>query len=108
VPLPDRGNSSPIVWHNRIFITQAIEKENRLTVMCLNRADGRILWQSGITRPEKDPTHETNPYGSASPVTDGERVIAWFGWPAFTVTSMAKNLAPLGQKITSGATQRLL
>src|SRR5262245_6197354 len=79
VPLPDRGNSSPIVWRDRIFVTQAIEKENRLTVMCLNRADGKLLWQSGTTYSEKDPTHETNPYGSASPVTDGERVIAWFG-----------------------------
>ena len=79
VPLPDRGNSSPIVWHDRVFVTQAIEKENRLTVMCLNRANGKLLWQSGTTYSEKDPTHETNPYGSASPVTDGERVIAWFG-----------------------------
>jgi len=79
VALPDRGNSSPIVWRDRVFITQAIEKENRLTVLCLNRATGKVLWQSGITYSEKDPTHETNPYGSASPVTDGERVIAWFG-----------------------------
>src|SRR5262245_30958171 len=79
VPLPDRGNSSPIVWRNRVFITQAIEKENRLAVLCLNRANGRVLWQSKITYSEKDPTHEANPYGSASPVTDGERLIAWFG-----------------------------
>src|SRR6185295_621256 len=79
VPLPDRGNSSPIVWRDRVFITQAIEKEKRLTVMGLNRADGKILWQSGTTYLEKDPTHEANPYCSASPVTDGERVIAWFG-----------------------------
>jgi outer membrane protein assembly factor BamB len=79
VPLPDRGNSSPIVWRDRVFITQAIEKENRLTVMCLNRANGKVIWQSGTTYSEKDPTHETNPYCSASPVTDGERVIAWFG-----------------------------
>lgn len=79
VPLPDRGNSSPIVWRDRVFVTQAIEKDNRLTVLCFNRASGRVLWQSGISYLEKDPTHETNPYGSASPVTDGERVIAWFG-----------------------------
>ncbi|MEW5978107.1 MAG: PQQ-binding-like beta-propeller repeat protein [Acidobacteriota bacterium] len=77
--LPDRGNSSPIVWGDRVFLTQAIEKEHRLMVMCLNRADGRILWQSGPTHLEKAPTHPTNPYASASPVTDGERVIAWFG-----------------------------
>jgi outer membrane protein assembly factor BamB len=47
--------------------------------MGLNRADGRILWQSGTIYSEKEPTHESNPYCSASPVTDGERVIAWFG-----------------------------
>jgi outer membrane protein assembly factor BamB len=79
VALPDRGNSSPVIWGDRVFITQAIEKENRITLMCFNRADGKILWQSGTTYAEKDPTHDTNPYGSASPVTDGERVIAWFG-----------------------------
>ncbi len=79
VPLPDRGNSSPIVWRDRVFVTQAIEKEHRLTVICLNRANGKVLWQSGTTYSEKAPTHETNPYASASPVTDGERVVAWFG-----------------------------
>jgi outer membrane protein assembly factor BamB len=79
VPLPDRGNSSPIVWGDRVFITQAIERENRLAVVCLNRANGKVLWQSGISHLEKAPTHDANPYGSASPVTDGERVIAWFG-----------------------------
>lgn len=46
--------------------------------MCFDRRDGKLLWQSGVTFPEKEPTHETNPYGSASPVTDGERVIASF------------------------------
>jgi outer membrane protein assembly factor BamB len=77
--LPDRGNSTPIVWGERIFLTQALEKENRRTVMCFNRADGRLLWQQGVTWAEKEESHPTNPYCSASPVTDGERVIAWFG-----------------------------
>jgi outer membrane protein assembly factor BamB len=78
-PLPDRGNSSPIVWGSRVFITQAVENESRRTVVCLNRADGKLLWQSGAVYKEKDETHKDNPYCSASPVTDGERVIAWFG-----------------------------
>ena len=26
VALPDRGNSTPIVWEDRVFITQAVEK----------------------------------------------------------------------------------
>ncbi len=79
VPLPDRGNSTPIVWGSRVFVTQAIEQEGRRTVMCFDRANGKLLWQSGVTYKEKEITHATNPHCSASPVTDGERVIASFG-----------------------------
>jgi outer membrane protein assembly factor BamB len=78
-PLPDRGNSTPIVCGNRVFVTQAIEKDQRRTVMCFSRSDGKPLWQSGITLKERESTNRQNPYCSASPVTDGERVIASFG-----------------------------
>jgi len=76
-PLPERGNSTAIVWGQRVFITQA--EGNRRTVMCFNRADGKLLWKSGVTHAEKEVSHETNPICSASPVTDGERVIVSFG-----------------------------
>ncbi|MEN9574170.1 MAG: hypothetical protein RL514_2025 [Verrucomicrobiota bacterium] len=76
VPLPEAGNSTPIVWGDRIFITQPVG--NRRTLRCLNRADGKQLWESGVATKEKEPTHGTNPYCSASPVTDGERVIVSF------------------------------
>jgi outer membrane protein assembly factor BamB len=79
VKLPERGNGTPIVWGNRIFLTQPLEEENKRTLMCLDRADGRLLWQAGTTYADKEPTHPTNPFCSASPVTDGRRVIAWFG-----------------------------
>src|SRR5437868_3171071 len=45
VGLPERGNSTPIVWGTRIFVTQAVGK--RRTLMCLDRADGTTLWQQG-------------------------------------------------------------
>lgn len=77
--LPQRGNSTPIVWEDRIFLTQAIEKEYRRTLMCFERADGKLLWQVGTTYDAKEPTHPTNPFCSASPVTDGKQVVAWFG-----------------------------
>lgn len=79
VPLPEPGNSTPIVWNDRVFVTQALAKEDRRTLMCLNRQDGRLLWQAGTEWKEKEPTHGTNPMCSSSPVTDGERVVAWFG-----------------------------
>jgi outer membrane protein assembly factor BamB len=75
-PLPERGNSTPIVWGGKVFVTQAVGE--RRTLMCFNRADGKLIWQQGVATKEKEPTHGTNPYCSASPVTDGERVIASF------------------------------
>jgi len=79
VALPERGNSTPIVWKDRVFVTQALEREGRRTLMCFDRQDGRLLWQEGTVWHDKEPTHGTNPMCSASPVTDGERVVAWFG-----------------------------
>lgn len=76
VGLPERGNSTPIVSRGRVFVTQAVG--NRRTLMCFERANGKLLWQTGIAAREADPTHATNPYCSASPVTDGERVIVSF------------------------------
>src|SRR5437667_4243462 len=81
VELPDHGNSSPIVWRNRVFLTQAIQKENRRTLLCFDRANGKLLWQSGVTYSEDEPTQENNPYCSGTPVTDGERVYVCFGLP---------------------------
>jgi len=77
IALPERGNSTPIVWGTKIFLTQTVGTKR--TLMCLDRKDGRTLWQAGPEWTEKEVTHGTNPYCSSSPVTDGERVIAWFG-----------------------------
>lgn len=79
VPLPERGNSTPIVWSNRVFVTQAVSPESRRTLMCFDRRGGQLLWQQGPVWTENEPTHDNNPYCSPSPVTDGERVVAWFG-----------------------------
>ena len=79
VELPERGNSSPIVWDDRVFVTQAVSAENHRTLMCFDRANGKLLWQSGATYTEREQTQRDNPYCSATPVTDGERIIASFG-----------------------------
>ena len=79
VALPERGNATPVVWGNRVFVPQAIEKEGGRMLMCFDRRDGKKLWQSGTKYTGTESTHKTNPYCSPSPVTDGERVIVWYG-----------------------------
>src|SRR5689334_2206064 len=53
-PLPDRGNSTPIIWGDRVFITQAIQKEQRRTLQCFDRSNGKLLWQSGVIYSENE------------------------------------------------------
>ena len=79
VELPERGNSTPVVWGDQIFVTQAVEKDGLRSLMCFDRATGKKLWQQGTKYAAEESTHKTNPYCSPSPVTDGVRVIVWFG-----------------------------
>src|SRR5688500_8262659 len=46
LPLPDRGNSTPIIWNDRVFLTQA-QGEKR-SVLCVDRQSVKILWERSI------------------------------------------------------------
>jgi len=102
LPLPGIGHSSPVVWGDIIFLTAShpvgepfpprpdlapgahnnklVDSKWRFVVLAVNRKDGSILWEKTVR--EAIPTeggHETGTHASASPVTDGERVYAFFG-----------------------------
>ena len=77
--LPEPANSTPVVWNDQIFLTQPLSASNGRSLFCIDRKTGAERWRRSVVYTEKEPTHKTNPYCSASPVTDGERVIAWFG-----------------------------
>ncbi len=93
VPLPDAGNSTPVVWGDKVFVTQATDKtawppkpanggpasaETRL-LLCFARADGKELWRATAKYKDLEATHPTSPFCSASPATDGERVYVSHG-----------------------------
>ncbi len=78
-PLPP-GHSSPVLTADRIFIT-AYERKgatNKLFVISLDRATGRIVWQREVPSPRKQELHKSNSPASPSPVTDGQNVYAFF------------------------------
>ncbi len=79
IELPEPGNSTPIVWEDKVFFTQPLSEANQRALFCVDRETGRELWRRAVTYDQQEASHQTNPYGSASPVTDGQRVIAWFG-----------------------------
>lgn len=79
IDLPDSGNSTPIVWGDKIFLTQATEKGKKRSLYCLSRKDGAKLWERTVEFNGKETIHQTNTYCAASPVTDGERVVVFHG-----------------------------
>ena len=79
IELPDAGNSTPIVWGDKIFLSQATEKGKKRSLWCLNRKDGSKIWEKSVAFDGKEPKHDTNTYCAGSPVTDGERVVVSYG-----------------------------
>jgi outer membrane protein assembly factor BamB len=102
VDVPGRGWSSPIVWGRRIFLTTVTTdgefempkkglyfggeraKPSRdihhWTVLCLDWDTGKRLWQREVHQgPPASTVHVKNTYASETPITDGERVYAYFG-----------------------------
>jgi outer membrane protein assembly factor BamB len=75
VKLPGKGNSSPIVWQQRIYLTTPADQQD--TVLALD-FDGQPLWQTSLG-PESPPKHrELASSSNASPVTDGHALYVYF------------------------------
>ena len=78
VALPEAGNSTPVIWGDHVFLTQALDGGKRRALMAMHRADGKKLWQQEVACPVTETTHRQNPPCSASAVTDGAAVYAHF------------------------------
>lgn len=99
--LPGRGWSSPVVWGNRVFVTsvdsaQPKEKakkglyfggergaptdEHRWLVSAVDVNSGKVVWEREVNKMIPNfSRHLKSSYASETPVTDGERVYAYFG-----------------------------
>jgi len=102
IDIPGRAWSSPIVWGDKVFVTSAVggtdaedpkkglylggnrdkpsEKTHRWMVYCIDFDSGKILWEKLAHQavPEHS-LHIKNTYASETPVTDGQRMYAYFG-----------------------------
>ena len=77
--VPGSGNSSPIVWADRIFLTTGRDGGSRLFMLAYRRSDGSLLWETEVAPGPPERVHRKNGPASATPVTDGERVYASLG-----------------------------
>jgi outer membrane protein assembly factor BamB len=73
------GLSSPIVWEERIFLTEFDKAGKQLSTLCIDRRTGKILWRKTVLPKQIEEVHEISSPAGSTPVTDGERVYVYFG-----------------------------
>lgn len=99
--LPGKGHSTPAVWGDHIFLTSAVPvgdpvkprfvrpgahdnfdstRKHEFLVLAVDRKTGKVRWKEKVhTAVPHEAGHISASLASASPVTDGERVYAFFG-----------------------------
>lgn len=75
------GHSSPVIWGNHIFLTAVRDKGEvkQLVTIGLDRTTGKQLWEAEAPHEKLEEIHTIGSHAQASPVTDGERVVSFFG-----------------------------
>jgi len=97
-PLAGRGNSTPVIWGDRIFVTTAVPEGvtgeaqhaprggvpdrdvHRFVVMALDRHTGKTIWErTARTQAPHEGSHfENGTWASSSPITDGRGLYVYF------------------------------
>lgn len=77
-PLPGEGHASPIIWGDKVFTVAAEQESDERLLLCLDRANGTILWKQTVLKAPPEQMHRLNSHASSTPATDGERIFTAF------------------------------
>lgn len=97
IDVPGEGWSAPIVVGDKAYLTTAVpvdgSDEYRFEVHCYAVGSGDLVWKKIAHEAEpREPRHRDNTFASETPVTDGERVYAYFGMNALACYTLAGDL----------------
>lgn len=74
-----QGVSSPVIWKNKMFVTGFNDSKKELQTICLDRKNGNVLWTSTVIPDTIEICHSISSPAQSTVVTDGKRVITYFG-----------------------------
>lgn len=84
--LPGPSAATPIIHGGNVFVSSVDVKNENLVALCLDRKTGKIKWQRPVStgyqpggEGNKVQMDDRSNYASPSPVTDGKRVVFFFG-----------------------------
>jgi outer membrane protein assembly factor BamB len=80
VDIHGRGWSSPVIWHDQIWLTTATEDGKRMSAICVDAHTGQIVHDILVVENENPQfCHPTNSYASPTPIVEAGRVYVHFG-----------------------------
>lgn len=77
--LPGNGQSSVSQAEKKIFLTSGKDGGNLRYLFCLDLESGKLLWQKKINHTSEENIHRMNGWGTPTPATYGDCVVAFFG-----------------------------
>lgn len=81
-PVHGRAWSSPVIWGEQLWVSTATEDGRRLSAVCLDTRDGKVLQDLTLFEVAKPQfKHAFNSYASPTPVIEEGRIYVTFGSP---------------------------
>lgn len=84
--LPGPSAATPVTWGDSVFVSSTEPEAQQLLALCLDRKTGAVKWRQNVGtgyraggRGNDIQIDERSNYASPSPVTDGKRVIFFYG-----------------------------
>lgn len=78
--LPGAGNSSPVIWGEKVFVTSAVDRGEQRVLMCFDIDSGRQLWRREVASVTHK-RHKMNSYATSTPAVDAGGVYVLWGQP---------------------------
>src|SRR5688500_4682857 len=73
------GLSFPIIWTDRIFLTEFEPAGQKFATLCIDRRTGKMLWRREVAVEKVEKVHRISSPAGSTPATDGQRVYVYFG-----------------------------
>ena len=89
ITLRGKGNSSPVVWGHKIFVTSSDDEKGVGFAMALDDMDGSMLWQKEFAVSELS-LHVNNKLAASTPAVDESKVyFIWCSKEKIVLTAMS-------------------
>lgn len=73
-PIKGEGHSSPVIWGQQIFVATAEPGKQVISLLCLERATGKLAWECPLHEGGWMHIHQKNTHASATAACDGQYV----------------------------------